>query len=175
MNKGKDMEDESNDDTKPPAQPKREDTKPPAQQKRRRQRVRSNYNMDLEDADEEEWNDDDEAEEVLDEEDEEASKGPIIPLPGDLCIFAEDKCRHFAHEQCVETMRDDGLSCPVCKLLHSRVHLVQTRIAVDESGEMQQTDEVGASYHTYCKNVTVTEAMPSGFKASAKVRSLCKF
>ena len=159
MNKAKDAGDEDDGDTKPPAQPKD-----------RRPRVRNNLNMNLEDADEEEWDDDDEEE--FDEDDEDTSKGLIIPLPGDLCTFAEDSCRHFAHEQCIEAMREDALTCPVCKVLHGRVHLVQTRIGVDESGMTAETDEVGATHRTYCKNISVTSIMPSGFKASAKVSTM---
>ena len=157
MNNGKDAEDESDDDKKPPAQPKD-----------RRPRVRNNLNMNLEDADEEEWDDDDE-EDFDEDDDEDASKGPIIPLPVDLCNFSEDSCRHFAHEHCIEAMREDALTCPVCKVLHSRVHLVQTRIGVNESGETVETDEIGATHRTYCKNISVASIMPSGFKASAKV------
>jgi hypothetical protein len=156
MNNGKDSGDES-DDIKPPAQPKD-----------RRPRVHNNLNMNLEDADEEEWDDDDE-EDFDEDDDEDASKGAIIPLPVDLCNFSEDSCRHFAHEHCIESMREDALTCPVCKVLHSRVHLVQTRIGVNESGETVETDEVGATHRTYCKNISVASIMPSGFKASAKV------
>jgi len=139
-----------------------EDSQPPT----RRRRTRSDWNMDLDD---DELGDDDEAEEVFGEDDEDISKGIIIPLPGDLCDWSEGPCHHFAHENCVEAMRKDGTLCPCCQLLNSRVHLQQMIITLDENGENQQTGQIGVSHRTYCQNITVSPGVPSGFKASAKV------
>lgn len=150
------QEEENAEDAKKAAKP----------QARRQRRNRVNWDMDLDD---DELADDDEAEEVLGEDDEDSSMGPTIPLPSDLCDWSEGPCRHFAHEQCVEDMRNDGTTCPSCRMLTSRVHLQQTMISLDENGENKQMGDIGVSHNTYCRNVTVSPGVPCGFKASAKV------
>ena len=157
---------EEGEDSKPVTGGRREDAKHASGVRRR---ARTDWNMDLDDSDTE---DDDEAEEVLDEDDDASSKGEIVLLPGDLCDWSDGPCRHFAHEECLEVMRQDGGTCPRCGEMKSRLHLLQTMMSLDESSENQQTDEIGVSHRTYCKNITVSPKIPSGFKASAKV-SLC--
>lgn len=144
----------------------KEDLKPPAPSRRRR-RANAEWNMDLDD---DQLQDNDEAEEVLgDEDDEEALKGPIVALPCDLCDWSEGPCRHFAHEKCVEAMREEGKTCPRCLQLNSIVHLQQTLISLDGSGGGMQVDQIGVGHRTYCANVSVSPGLRGGFKASAKV------
>lgn len=143
-----------------------QDSKPPARTGRRgRRRNASDWDMNLDD----DHLDDDEAEFSGDEEDVDEEKGPIIPLPCDLCDWSDGPCRHFAHEKCAEVLREEGNTCPNCERFNAIVHLQQTMISLDESGKNLQTGQIGVEHRTYCRNIVVSPSLPDGFKASAKV------
>lgn len=138
--------------------------------------------MDLDDSDLEDSDYDDD--ELYDEDEKSAKKkGPIIALTCDLCDQgpwydgrdeSKGRVRHFAHEKCIEVLREDGLRCPYCEEIRSRVHLLQHSVCVDGDDE-NETEDVTVTNKTYCKHVSVSPGViPNGFKASAKVRPLTR-
>jgi hypothetical protein len=148
---------------------------------RARKRV-ANRDMDM-NLDDSDLEDSDYDDDELNDEDEKSAKkkGPMVPLTCDLCDQgpwydgrdkSEGKVRHFAHEKCIEVLRHDGLRCPYCEEIRSRVHLLQRSVCVDGDDE-NETEDITVANRTYCKHVSVSPGgIPNGFKASAKVKSL---
>jgi len=121
---------------------------------------RARIEMDLDD---DELDDDDfdlEAKLKKERELEEKKKGPIIPMSPDLCQASESKCRHFAHEKCIEEYRAEfgpAARCPRCNDLQSRVHR-------------------NLPHSVYCEETTThIRDMPGGFTASAKIEEAIKW
>jgi hypothetical protein len=148
----------------------------------RRRVANRDMDMDLDDSDLED-SDYDESELYYEDVKSAKEKGPMVPLTYDLCDQgpcyhgrneSKAKVRHFAHEKCIEVLRQDGLRCPYCEEIRSRVHLLQRSVCVDGDDE-NETEDITVNNRTYCKHVSVSPgAIPNGFKASAKVRTLTR-
>jgi SNF2 family DNA or RNA helicase len=61
---------------------------------------------------------DDDAVEMHEEEEEEE----LVPLPCSLCEARDGPVRHFAHEQCLETLKAARASCPRCTHAKNTTH-----------------------------------------------------
>jgi len=84
---------------------------------------------------------------------EEKKKGPIVPLGPDFCLASESRCRHFAHEKCIEkNLKEFNTSCPRCHDLNSRIHAT-------------------LPHNMYCQEIKthIDDSDSGGFTASAKI------
>lgn len=135
---------------------------------------KANRAMDM-DLDDSELEDSDYADdELYGEDDKSTKKGTIVPLTSELCDVSDGPVRHFAHKKCLEAMILDGLRCPYCQEIKTRVHLRQHSVCVDGDNQ-NQPKAIAVPNRTYCKHVSVSPAIPNGFKASAKVRPFSRW
>merc|ERR1711935_189743 len=85
--------------------------------------ARTNMDLDDDELDDNDFEGDYEAKSKKQRELEERKKGPIVALGPEFCRASGGRCRHFAHEKCIEAhRRNKNAKCPRCYDLKSRLH-----------------------------------------------------
>ena len=88
----------------------------------------------------------------------------LTPLPRSLCSQGDTECHHYAHDECMERMVENGDSCPRCEDVKRRLHLVLNDEIVSEKPLVK--------YPVYCKHIEAVPGSPPGFAVSSKLNQI---